>query len=164
MILYYQKNDYVEHGSQRKSHKYIERIATGVDENGNTQYRYFYTQAELDAYNEGRRAGWYDKIKADEKVDRQYTLQITNKKLGNKIKRAIKRLPFSVKRSVKNISNDIKEKGEKFANKYLSNTTEIVADWSLTTSTGISKSGRDTYTHTRNKFTGLDITSKKYNQ
>lgn len=43
-----------EKGSARKNHKYYQRVEVGTDQNGNTEYYYFYSKEAYDNYRRSR--------------------------------------------------------------------------------------------------------------
>lgn len=44
-------------GSERKDHKYYQRVEVGTDRNGNTEYYYFYSKEAYDNYRRSRAIG-----------------------------------------------------------------------------------------------------------
>lgn len=100
----YEDNNYLTHwgiakGGKKEGAKYIAR----VEENG--KYRYFYTQAEYDAYLKGGK----EKPTVGEKI--------ANK--ASQIKKDVSKKTKEVKKDVSKKASDLKDKGENFINNTL---------------------------------------------
>lgn len=133
------RDDYLEHFSFKKKHKYVRKIGTGKDA------RYFYSEAEYQAYLNGN--------DPDSKTDT--ALKSNVKKGADFLKKSLS----VVKKNAQNVNEDInraKEKAEKSSS--LSPTEK--ARLALESGVHAAKVAKKTFDHTKDPVKALDKGAK----